>query len=51
MRILNFSTLLKSKHKVDLGQLVNSGCLTQPRRIRLDDIQQTSSERLLEMFK
>jgi IS605 OrfB family transposase len=43
--------LIKSKHKVDLGQLVNSGCLTQPRRIRLENIRQTSSERLLEMFE
>ena len=40
--------LIKSKHKVSVKKLVSSGCLTQPRRIRLDDIQQTSSVRLLE---
>ena len=39
--------MLKSKHDIDINQLVSSGCLTQPRRIYLDDIQRYSSKRLV----
>ena len=42
--------LLKSKHKVDLGQLVSRGCLTQPRRIRLNEIQSNSSIQLVDLL-
>ena len=36
--------LLKSKRDVDLGQLTVSGCLTQPSRIRLADVQVGSAK-------
>jgi IS605 OrfB family transposase len=39
--------LLKSKHEVDLDRLVSRGCLTQPRRVTLDEIQRNSSIRLV----
>jgi putative transposase len=35
--------IIKSKHEVDLGQLVHSGCLTQPSRIRFKDIKLSSA--------
>ena len=39
--------LIKSKHEIDLSQLVSSGRLTRPRRISLDDIQKNSSIRIV----
>jgi len=39
--------ILKSKHKVDLNQLVCSGCLTQPSRIYLGEIQDKSAIQLI----
>ena len=40
--------ILKSKHEVDLGQLVCSGCLTQPSRIFLEEIQEKSAKNIVE---
>jgi len=39
--------LIKSKHEIDLDQLVSSGRLTRPRRISLNDIQKNSSIRIV----
>lgn len=39
--------ILKSKREVDLGQLASSGCLTQPSRIRLGEIQAGSAKNVL----
>jgi len=43
--------LIKSKHEIDLGQLMSSGRLTRPRRIKLEDIQKNSSIRLVNQLQ
>lgn len=40
--------MLKSKHEIDLGQLVCSGRFTRPRKITLSDINRYSSIRLVD---
>lgn len=39
--------LLKSKHKIDLVQLVNSGRINRPRRVMLQEIVKNSSINVL----
>jgi len=39
--------IIKSNHKIDLGQLVASGCLTQPRIITLGEIHDNGSIQLV----
>ena len=41
--------LLKGKHKVDVNQLVSSGCLPQPSRIYLLEIKEKSAIQLIEL--